>query len=88
MRSKNSKAFTKAEASHLEAVKSVACVICDHPPPSEAHHIVQGDHFTVVALCTECHTGVGGWHRNKTMWRIRKWTEIDALNETLRRVLT
>lgn len=88
MRSKNSKAFTKAEAAHLEAVKSVACVICDAPPPSEAHHIVQGDHFTTVALCTECHTGRGGWHREKTMWRIRKWQEIDALNETLRRVLS
>ena len=88
MRSKNSKSFTKAEATHLEAVKSVACVICDAPPPSEAHHIVQGDHFTTVALCAECHTGRGGWHREKTMWRIRKWQEIDALNETLRRVLS
>jgi hypothetical protein len=88
VRSKNSKPFTKAEAAHLDAVKSVACVICDHPPPSEAHHIVQGDHFTTVALCTECHTGRGGWHREKTMWRIRKWQEIDALNETLRRVLS
>lgn len=86
MRSKNSKPFTGAEAAHLEAVKLCACVVCDAPPPSEAHHIRQGDHFTTVALCQECHTGNGGWHRNKTLWRIRKFDELDALNETLRRI--
>jgi hypothetical protein len=86
MRSKNSKAFTLSESSHLEAVKSVSCVVCDAPPPSEAHHIRQGDHFTTVALCQECHTGKNGWHRDKALWRIRKWDELDALNETLRRL--
>jgi hypothetical protein len=87
MRSKNSKAFTAEEAAHLEAVKSVACVICDAPPPSAAHHIQQGDHFTTVALCWECHQGPMGWHGTKVLWRVRKWDELDALNETLRRVL-
>lgn len=86
MRSKNSKPFTMTEAAHLEAVKLCACVVCDAPPPSEAHHIRQGDHFTTVSLCQECHTGKGGWHRDKTLWRIRKWDELDALNETLRRL--
>ena len=88
MRSRNSKAFTKAEAAHLEAVKSVPCVICDWPAPSEAHHITQGNHFTTVALCTSCHTGKHGWHGDKTMWRILKMDEEGALNETLRRVLS
>lgn len=87
MRSKNSKAFTAAEAAHLEAVKSVACVLCDAPPPSAAHHIQQGDHFTTVALCWECHQSPRGWHGTKVLWRIRKWDELDALNETLRRVM-
>lgn len=87
MRSKNSKTITRAEGLHLERVKSCACVICDAPAPSEAHHIEQGDHFTTVALCIDCHRGSeNGWHGRKTMWRIRKWQEIDALNETLRRV--
>lgn len=87
MRSKNSKAFTKTEASHLEAVKLCACVICDSPPPSDAHHIRQGDHFTCVALCKDCHQGSdNGWHGRKVMWRVRKWDELDALNETLRRL--
>lgn len=45
MRSKNSKAFTKDEAAHIEAVKSIPCSVCDAPAPSAAHHINQGQHF-------------------------------------------
>ena len=86
MRSKNSKAFTAGERAHLEAVKSVACVVCDAPPPSAAHHVNQGDHYTTVALCWECHQGKQGWHGDKTLWRIRKMDELDALEITLRRV--
>ncbi len=86
MRSKNSKAHTAAESAHMAAVKSVACVVCDAPPPSAAHHVNQGQHFTTCALCWECHQGKQGWHGDKTMWRIRKMDEWAALNETLRRV--
>lgn len=86
MRSKNSKSFTRAESAHLEAVKSQACVVCDAPAPSAAHHIVQGDHFTTVALCWHCHQGPQGIHGTKVLWRIRKMDELSALNETLRRI--
>lgn len=87
MRSKNAPSLTAAERAHVEAVKMTPCVVCDHPAPSDAHHIRQREHFTVVALCRDCHQGSeNGWHGRKTMWRIRKWDELDALNETLRRV--
>lgn len=87
MRSKNSRTPTSAESAHLAAVKSLPCVVCDAEAPSEAHHIVQGQHFTTCALCMDCHRGSeNGWHGRKTMWRIRKWDELDALNETLRRL--
>lgn len=87
MRSKNSARITAAESAHMEAVKLLPCSVCDAPAPSEAHHIEQGQHFTTVALCQDCHTGSeNGWHGRKTMWRIRKWNELDALNETLRRL--
>lgn len=86
MRSKNSKAFTRSESAHLEAVKSVCCAVCGAPPPSAAHHIVQGDHFTTVALCWECHQGKQGIHGDKTLWRIYKIDELGALNATLRQV--
>lgn len=88
MRSKNSKAFTQSEAAHLAAVKELPCSLCDSPGPSDAHHINQGQHFTTVALCKDCHIGSeNGWHGRKTMWRIRKWDELDALNVTLARLL-
>lgn len=88
MRTKNSKAFTKAEKAHIELVKRCPCSVCGRAAPSAAHHIVQGDHFTTVALCDDCHQGSeNGWHGRKTMWRIYKIDEIGALNETIRNVL-
>ena len=87
MRSKNSRAFNRAESAHIEAVKSLPCSVCDAPAPSDAHHIRQGQHFTVVALCKDCHQGSeNGWHGRKTMWRIRKFDELDALAVTLERL--
>lgn len=91
MRSKNSRAFTADESAHLAAVKSVPCVLCDAAAPSIAHHVVQGDHFTTVAVCEPCHVGNGGIHGDQTMLRLRYRIgglqgEQRAINETLRRV--
>jgi hypothetical protein len=86
MRSKNSARITAAESEHMARVKSSPCAVCDAPPPSSAHHINQGQHFTVVALCWHCHQGPQGWHGDKTLWRIRKMDELDALNITLGRL--
>lgn len=87
MRSKNSKALTPAERAHLEAVKWLPCSVCDAPGPSDAHHINQGQHFTAVALCKDCHQGSdNGWHGRKVMWRIMKMDELAALNVTLQRL--
>lgn len=90
MRSKNSKSHTAAESAHIAKVKSCACVVCDAKPPTEAHHIIQGLHFTTVALCDFCHRGANG-ALNADMFRLRFGTadlraQIRALNETLRRV--
>ena len=87
MRTKNAKAISPVERAHLARVKSLPCSVCDHPAPSEAHHINQGEHFTCVALCTDCHRGSeNGWHGRKTMWRVMKLDELGALNNTLRRL--
>ena len=86
MRSKNSRAHTPAESDHMAAVKSLPCSVCDAPAPSAAHHVKQGQHFTTIALCWECHQGKQGWHGDKTLWRIRKMDEWDALNITLWRL--
>ncbi|MCF3519749.1 hypothetical protein [Stenotrophomonas maltophilia] len=87
MRTKNAKAFTVAERAHLQAVKGLPCSVCDAPAPSDAHHISQGQHFTTVALCKDCHQGSkNGWHGEKIMWRIHKMDELAALNVTLSRL--
>lgn len=87
MRSKNSKAHTARESARLASVKELPCSVCDRPGPSEAHHIVQGQHFTTVAVCEDCHRGsFNGIHGRKTMWRIMKLDELGALDITLRRL--
>ncbi len=88
MRTKNAKAITKAEHEHIGRVKELSCSVCGLAGPSDAHHIKQGQHYTVVALCKECHQGVHmGWHGRKAAWAIRKMDEIDALAETIRRLM-
>ena len=73
MKTKNGKNITAAEKAHLARVKA-------------AHHIHQGQHFTAVALCWDCHQGPAGWHGTKALWRIRKLDELGALNITLGRI--
>ena len=82
-----SRNITAAEREHIGRVKALPCSVCDAAAPSEAHHIRQGEHWTVVALCKDCHTGsILGWHGQKRAWAIRKMDELDALNVTLRRL--
>ena len=87
MRSKNSKSISAAERVHVGRVKALPCSVCDEPGPSDAHHIKQGQHYTVVALCKSCHQGYNGLHGTKAFWRIRKMDELDALNITIQRLM-
>ena len=79
----NSKNIPLAARRHLLKVKALDCSVCGAPGPSAAHHINQGQHYTCVALCRECHQGVHGWHGDKAYWRIRKMDELAALNITI-----
>lgn len=82
MRSKNSKAITPREAEHLRLVKLAPCATC-RGAGGYAHHTKQGNHWTTIATCYDCHQGPQGWHGDGTMQRIYKVTENDALNTTL-----
>lgn len=87
MRAKNAKPITSAESAYLEAVKNLPCSVCDRSGPSDAHHIVQGQHYTTVALCKDCHQGsFNGIHGQRRMWLVMKMDELAALNVTLRRL--
>ena len=78
--------MTTLERQHVEKVKRVGCVTCDWIAPTEAHEIEQGKWFLSISLCPDCHRGPNGLHGSKTYMRIRKMSELDCLNETLRRV--
>lgn len=87
MRTRNAKRITPAESDHMAKVKSQRCAVCDVSGPSDAHHIQQGQHYTTVALCRDCHMGSdNGWHGRKAMWRVMKLDELGALNITLSRI--
>ena len=76
------------ERRHLAAVKELDCVVCNAPGGSEAHHIKQGLQYTCVALCADCHRGAeNGIHGRRRMWAVMKMDELDALNETIRRLM-
>jgi hypothetical protein len=88
MRTKNAKAISSAESDHIFRVKQLPCSVCDEPGPCDAHHVKQGQHFTVVALCKSCHQGsLMGLHGQRRMWAIKKMDEVDALAVTVRRLL-
>lgn len=78
--------YTKLERAHLERVKRLNCSLCDKEGPSFAHHTRQDCAWLVVALCWDCHQGQNGWHGNKSLWRIRKMDEWDALGVTIERL--
>jgi hypothetical protein len=85
--SKNKAAPTAAERRHIARVKELPCSVCGCAGPSEAHEPVQGQWFTSIALCPDCHRGsVNGLHGQKAMWRIHKMDEWSALNITLARL--
>lgn len=79
---------SKAGREHIARVKELPCSVCNQAGPSDAHHIKQGDAYTVVALCKDCHQGSSnGWHGGRAMWRLKKMDELDALSVTIERVL-
>ena len=89
MQSKNKRAPNLAESEHIRRVKDMPCSVCDQPGPSDAHEIKQGQWFTAIPLCKDCHQGShNGIHGRKHAWSIRKLDEIDALAITIERLLT
>lgn len=80
--------LTVKERRHLARVKELPCSVCDTPGPSEAHHIKQGQQYTAVALCPECHRGsFMGLHGQRRAWAVRKMDETDALAVTVQRLM-
>lgn len=90
MWSRNKPKPDSQEAAHIERIKAMPCVICGEfkDAASEAHEIEQGQWFTSIPLCADCHRGsLNGIHGQRVMWKVMKQTELGALNETIRRLV-
>lgn len=87
MQSKNKRAPTVAEREHIERVADLECVVCDEPGPSEVHEPEQGLWHIALPLCPRCHRGPDGWHGTRLRWRLRKMTELKAINKTIGRLM-
>lgn len=86
MRSKNKPKQTAAEAAHVARIAEMACIVCEAPGPSEVHEPEQGLWFASMPLCAACHRGPEGWHGTRLRWKLRKVSELTAINETIRRI--
>jgi hypothetical protein len=88
MQSKNKAPMSAHERDYITNLKAMACGVCHVPGPSEAHELEQGQWFTSIPLCADCHRGsFNGIHGQKRMWMVQKVTELSVLNETLRRIM-
>ena len=87
MFSKNKAKPTASERLHIARIKAMSCVICDASAPSECHEINQGQWFTSMPLCADCHRGsLNGIHGQRRLWNVYKMDELSALNETIRKL--
>ena len=88
MHSKNKPAMTAAERKHVSRIKEMSCIVCEASGPSECHEINQGQWFTSMPLCADCHRGsFSGIHGQKRAWTVRKLDEIGALNLTIQKLM-
>lgn len=84
MKSKNKPAPTAAERRHIERIKAMPCGVCGTFAPSEAHELRQGQWFTSLPLCPDCHRGGhNGIHGEKRIWDVLKLDELAVLNKTI-----
>ena len=87
MHSKNKRPMDADEREHVTRVKELSCGVCDASAPSHAHEIVQGQWFTSMPLCDDCHTGPhNGIHFLHRIWDVKKLDELKVLNNTIRRL--
>ena len=92
MQSKNKPAPLKSEREHIQRVKELPCSVCDqgggNGAPSDCHEVKQGQWYTSIALCPDCHTGAfNGIHGQKRMWAVKRMDELDALAVTIERLI-
>jgi hypothetical protein len=87
VQSKNKPAPTAAERRHIERLRQMDCIVCG-AEGVEVHEPEQGLWFASMPLCPVCHRNERyGWHGSRLNWKAKKWTEIDAINATVRKLM-
>jgi transposase len=79
VQSKNKPAPTAAERRHIERLKQMDCIVCG-AEGVEVHEPEQGLWFASMPLCPV-------FHGQRLNWKAKKWTEIDAINATVRKLM-
>lgn len=93
MQSRNKSRMTPAEREHVTRIKLMPCCVCGEgggeSAPSEAHEIEQGQWFTSIPLCADCHRGgFNGLHGQRRIWQAMKLTELAALNRVVAQLVS
>jgi hypothetical protein len=84
MQSKNKHKPTTHEREHIALIKQMDCGVCGAAGPSDAHELNQGQWFTSIPLCKDCHQGsFNGIHGQKRIWSVLKKDELSVLNDTI-----
>jgi len=87
MWSKNKKQKTSLEHDYVARLAAQDCVVCGETGPSEVHEFEQGQWFTSVPLCAECHRGTHGWHGTRDRWKNRRVDMLESINRAVGRSL-
>jgi hypothetical protein len=84
VQSRNKRKPNAAEAAHIERIKLMPCCVCGAAGPSDCHELRQGDWFTCLPLCKDCHQGAhNGIHGRQAIWKVKKLDELSALNQVV-----
>lgn len=88
MQAKNKRAPTKSERAHIERIKAMRCGVCSAGAPSEVHELNQGQWFTAIPLCPDCHRGShNGIHGQKRIWAALRLDELAVLSQTIEQLM-
>lgn len=92
---------TKAEKAHMDRVASLGCFLCRQlgygATPAQVHHIREGQgmaqrasSWLTVPLCDRHHANSSpdGIHGQRKAWKLAQLDEIDALSDTIERLMT
>lgn len=85
-----------AESKYMGRVAALRCVLCaqlgmEQSTRTTVHHVREGQgmqqrasNYLTVALCQDCHQGPNGLHGSRSLFKLAKWDEMDALAATIK----